>query len=135
MLERAVAAAPDGLRLLGVTVLTSLTAQDLDADGTSDTPAQLVSRRARLATEAGLDGLVCSAQEVDLARASAPAALLVVPGIRPAGAASGDQKRIATPAAAIAAGADYLVVGRPIRDAASPAQAFAEIVEEVESVA
>jgi orotidine-5'-phosphate decarboxylase len=134
MLQRAAAAA-GGTRLLGVTVLTSLSAQDLEADGTSDTPAQLVSRRARLATQAGLGGLVCSPQEVGLARAAAPQALLVVPGIRPAGTASDDQKRIATPATAIAAGADYLVVGRPIRDAASPAQAFDRIVEEVESVA
>jgi orotidine-5'-phosphate decarboxylase len=134
MLQRAAAAA-GGTRLLGVTVLTSLSAQDLEADGTSDTPAQLVSRRARLATQAGLGGLVCSPQEVGLARAAAPQALLVVPGIRPAGTDSDDQKRIATPATAIAAGADYLVVGRPIRDAASPAQAFGRIVEEVESVA
>jgi orotidine-5'-phosphate decarboxylase len=137
MLQRAVAAASGGLQLLGVTVLTSLTAQDLDADGTADTPAQLVARRARLAAEAGLSGLVCSSQEIALARAAAPQALLVVPGIRPAGAGVGldDQKRIATPAAAIAAGADCLVVGRPIRDAASPAEAFVRIVQEVESAA
>ncbi len=135
MCQRAAAATPDGLRLLGVTVLTSLTAEDLGADGTSDTPAQLVARRARLAAEVGLHGLVCSSQEIALARAAAPQALLVVPGIRPAGSEAGDQKRIATPGAAIAAGADWLVVGRPIRDAASPAEAFSRIVKEVESAA
>jgi orotidine-5'-phosphate decarboxylase len=135
MLQRAVGAAPDGLRLLGVTVLTSLSAQDLDADGARDTPAQLVSRRARLAAEAGLSGLVCSAHEIDLARAAAPRALLVVPGIRPGGATSDDQKRTASAATAIAAGADYLVVGRPIRDAPSPVEAFDRMVQEVESVA
>jgi orotidine-5'-phosphate decarboxylase len=135
MLRRAVEAAAGQVELLGVTVLTSLTAQDLLDDGAALGPADLVGRRARLAAEAGLGGLVCSAHEIALARANAPGSLLVVPGVRPAGSASGDQKRIATPAAAVRAGADYLVVGRPIRDAASPAQAFAAIVEEIESVA
>jgi orotidine-5'-phosphate decarboxylase len=135
MLRRAVEAAAGQVDLLGVTVLTSLTAQDLQEDGGALAPAELVARRARLAAEAGIKGLVCSALEIPLARASAPSSVLVVPGVRPLGAAAGDQKRIATPAAATQAGADYLVVGRPIRDAPSPAQAFAAIVEEVESVA
>ncbi len=135
MLTRAVEAAAGRLELLGVTVLTSLTAQDLQDDGGSLAPADLVARRARLATAAGVRGLVCSAHEITLARAAAPDSVLVVPGVRPVGAAAGDQKRIATPAAAARAGADYLVVGRPIRDAPAPARAFAAIVEEIESSA
>jgi orotidine-5'-phosphate decarboxylase len=78
-------------------------------------------------------GIVCSPQEVAEVRAACPNLALVVPGVRPAGAALGDQKRVATPASAIAAGADYLVVGRPIRDAVDPAAAFAGIAGEVEA--
>jgi orotidine-5'-phosphate decarboxylase len=135
MLTRAVQAAGDLVSLLGVTVLTSLSPQDLQDDGMALTPVDLVSRRARLAADAGVHGLVCSSQEIAAARAGAPGRLLVVPGVRPAGSAAGDQKRVGTPAAAVRAGADFLVVGRPIRDAASPAQAFAAIVEEIESAA
>lgn len=135
MLRRAVEAAAGKVALLGVTVLTSLSDQDLREDGSARTPAELVAGRARLAAEVGVDGLVCSAHEIGLARSSAPSSLLVVPGVRPAGADADDQKRVATPAAAARAGADYLVVGRPIRDAASPAQAFASIVAEIESTA
>jgi orotidine-5'-phosphate decarboxylase len=135
MLTRAVQAAGDRVSLLGVTVLTSLTPQDLQDVGVALGPADLVARRARLASEAGVHGLVCSPQEVAAARASAPGRLLVVPGVRPVGSAAGDQKRVGTPAAAVRAGADYLVVGRPIRDAAAPAQAFAAIVSEIESSA
>jgi orotidine-5'-phosphate decarboxylase len=133
MLRRAVEAAAGQVGLLGVTVLTSLGAQDLEADGSSGTVAELVGRRARLASEVGVAGLVCSAHELSLARAAGPTLLLVVPGVRPSGAQADDQQRVATPAAAARGGADYLVVGRPIRDAASPAQAFADIVEEIES--
>jgi orotidine-5'-phosphate decarboxylase len=133
MLRRAVEAASDRVRLLGVTVLTSLSAPDLEADGVSGTLPELAGRRARLAREAGVSGLVCSAHEIGLLREAAPELLLVVPGIRPVGARADDQQRVATPAAAVRAGADYLVVGRPIRDAPSPAQAFAAIVEEIES--
>jgi orotidine-5'-phosphate decarboxylase len=133
MMTRAVQAAGDRVSLLGVTVLTSLSSQDLQDDGVALAPPDLVARRARLAAEAGVHGLVCSPQEIGAARASAPGRLLVVPGVRPAGSAAGDQKRVGTPAAAVRAGADYLVVGRPIRDAAAPAQAFSAIVGEIES--
>jgi orotidine-5'-phosphate decarboxylase len=137
MLARAAEAAGDRLQILGVTVLTSLGPEDLQADGIGGTVAEVVARRAAVAARAGIAGLVCSPHEVGEARAAARAAgkdlLLVVPGVRPAGAALGDQKRVATPAAAVAAGADYLVVGRPIRDAAVPAQAFEAIVREIEA--
>ena len=135
MLARAVAATGPNprTRILGVTVLTSLSEADLGADGIAGPIAEVVARRARLARQAGLGGLVCSPHEVERARAEAPGLALVVPGVRPAGAALGDQKRVATPAATVAAGADYLVVGRPIRDAASPAQAFLDIVAEIET--
>jgi orotidine-5'-phosphate decarboxylase len=133
MLRRAVATAQGKPGILGVTVLTSLSEEDLRADGIGGTMRDAVVRRAKLAESAGATGIVCSPQEVADVRAECPALALVVPGVRPAGAALGDQKRVATPQSAIAAGADYLVVGRPIRDASNPAQAFAEIVGEVEA--
>ncbi|MBN2573572.1 MAG: orotidine-5'-phosphate decarboxylase [Deltaproteobacteria bacterium] len=120
-------------RILGVTVLTSLSEEDLRADGIGGGMREAVVRRARLAEKAGAAGVVCSPQEVADVRAASRTLALVVPGVRPAGTALGDQKRVATPACAIAAGADYLVVGRPIRDATSPAAAFAGIVAEVEA--
>lgn len=138
MLTRAAEAARSAsspLTILAVTLLTSLGTEDLAADGINGSVAEVVARRAALAASAGVGGLVCSPQEVTQARAAGQDLLLVVPGVRPAGAALGDQKRVATPAATIAAGADFLVVGRPVRDAASPAQAFADIVREIESVA
>jgi orotidine-5'-phosphate decarboxylase len=119
--------------ILAVTVLTSLSEEDLRADGITSSMRESVVRRARLAEKAGVTGIVCSPQEVAEVRAACPNLALVVPGVRPAGAALGDQKRVATPASAIAAGADYLVVGRPIRDAVDPAAAFAGIVGEVEA--
>jgi orotidine-5'-phosphate decarboxylase len=131
MLRRAAEASADRVKLLAVTVLTSLGPEDLAADGITGTVAAAVSRRAKLAASAGIAGIVCSPHEVAEARAAGENLLLVVPGVRPSGAALGDQKRVATPAAAIRAGADYLVVGRPIRDAAAPAQAFTAIVEEL----
>ncbi len=128
------AAAPDAPRLLAVTVLTSMDAKELHAVGIADPPATQVLRLAKLAQSCGIDGMVCSAEEVATLRAeTSPQTVLAVPGIRPAGAAIGDQKRIATPAAAIAAGASLLVVGRPITQAASPAQAAASILQEIES--
>jgi orotidine-5'-phosphate decarboxylase len=133
MLRRAAEAAGSSLRILGVTVLTSLTTEDLAADGIAGTVAEAVSRRAALAARAGVAGLVCSPHEVAEARAAGPGLTLVVPGVRPVGAALGDQKRVATPAATVRAGADYLVVGRPLRDAPAPAEAFAAIVREIES--
>jgi orotidine-5'-phosphate decarboxylase len=133
MMRRAAETAKGHAGILGVTVLTSLTEDDLRADGIGGTMREVVVRRARLAERAGAAGIVCSPQEVADVRAACAALRLVVPGVRPAGAALGDQKRVATPASAIAAGADYLVVGRPIRDAQHPAAAFAAIVGEVEA--
>lgn len=110
--------------LLAVTVLTSLTGADLAATGVMATPREQVLRLAGMALEAGADGLVCSAAEIGAIRAAFGAQpILVVPGIRPAGSALDDQARTATPEAAMAAGADYLVVGRPITQAADPAAA------------
>ncbi len=118
--------------LLGVTVLTSLDAAALHETGVAGGPRQQVLRLARLALAAGADGVVCSPQEVAMLRdALGDAPLLVVPGIRPAGAALGDQARTMTPAEAAAAGADWLVVGRPITQAPDPAAAAAAILAEV----
>ena len=133
MMRRAAEVAKGKPGILGVTVLTSLSEEDLRADGIAGTMREAVVRRAKLAEKAGAAGIVCSPQEVADVRAASNALALVVPGVRPAGAARGDQKRVATPSSAIAAGADYLVVGRPIRDAQSPAAAFSALVGEVES--
>lgn len=122
------AAAP---KLLAVTVLTSMDREQLAAVGVSDSPANQVLKLARAGWEAGIRGFVSSAEEVAAMRRSFPEATLVIPGIRPAGAAVGDQKRVATPAAAVAAGADYLVIGRPITQAADPAAAAAAILAEI----
>jgi orotidine-5'-phosphate decarboxylase len=116
-------------KLLAVTALTSLGPEDLDAIGL---PRDAVPRLAKLAVAAGADGLVCSPQEVRALReALGPAPLLVVPGIRPAGAAAGDQKRTGTPAQAMRDGASLLVVGRPLRDAPDPAAAADAIMREI----
>jgi orotidine-5'-phosphate decarboxylase len=136
MLSRAADAAKGKVKILGVTVLTSLAEDDLRAEGIEQTIPEMVKARARIAARAGIAGLVCSPLEIEAARGAAPGLLIVVPGIRPtsgAGAAKGDQKRVATAAQAIAAGADYIVVGRPIRDAADPAGAFDDLVGEIES--
>ena len=114
--------------LLAVTVLTSMDAAALAATGVADSPADQVRRLARMAVAAGADGLVCSPQEAAMLRADlGPGPVLVVPGVRPAGSAIGDQARTATPAEAVAAGADWIVVGRPITAAADPAAAAAAI--------
>jgi len=106
-------------------VLTSLSASDLASIGVDATPEEQVLRLARLAQSQGLDGVVCSAQEAHaLRRAIGPGFKLVTPGIRPAGAAVQDQARVMTPRDALAAGADYLVVGRPITAAADPVAAL-----------
>lgn len=121
------------LCLLAVTVLTSLDTADLTALGVSAPPKEHVLRLARLARDAGVPGLVCSAAEVEALRAElGPAPILVTPGIRPPGSAGGDdQKRVATPAHAIRAGASLLVVGRPIRDARDPAEAARQITIQI----
>ena len=107
--------------LIGVTVLTSLDRADLDAIGCPGEPRERVLALATLAHESGLDGIVCSPLEASPVRAALGRDFrLVTPGVRPAGAASGDQKRVMTPAEALAAGADYLVIGRPITQAPDP---------------
>jgi orotidine-5'-phosphate decarboxylase len=121
-------------KLIAVTVLTSLDAAALAAVGLSGTPRDAAVRLAVLAREAGLDGVVCSPEEIAAIRAACgPGFLLVVPGVRPSGAARGDQKRVATPADAIRAGADILVVGRPVTGAPDPAAAARAVVAEIES--
>src|SRR5271156_3574170 len=126
------AKAPGSPRLLAVTVLTSMDATQLTGPGITASPADQVLRLAKLAIQSGIDGLVCSAEEVAAVRsATGPDTLLVIPGIRPTGAAIGDQKRIATPAQAIAAGASLLVVGRPITQAPNPAAAAQAILNEI----
>ncbi len=120
------------LRLLSVTVMTHLDGADLAEQGIASAPADLVLRRARMAHAAGLDGVIASGHEAAAVRAATgPGFLIVTPGIRPEGSAAGDQTRIMTPAAAIAAGADYLVVGRPITGAADPRMAAEAIAGEI----
>jgi orotidine-5'-phosphate decarboxylase len=131
-MQAAVEAREGGLRILAVTVLTSYNDADLKAAGYAATVENLVATRAAQARDIGVDGLVCSPEEAAKVRGIVGTRLaLVTPGIRPAGAEAGDQKRIATPSAAIAAGADYLVVGRPVIAAADPRAAAEVIVEEI----
>jgi orotidine-5'-phosphate decarboxylase len=136
-MHAAVAARPDsGLRILAVSVLTSYDDADLAAAGYDFTVPELVAERAAQARDIGIDGVVCSAAEAAALRPIVGRSMvLVTPGIRPAGADAGDQKRIMAPSAAIAAGADYLVVGRPIIAAADPQAAAEAIVAEIETVA
>lgn len=117
--------------LIGVTVLTSMEQSDLAGIGLDIAPQQQVLRLAGLAEQAGLDGLVCSAQEASILKEQWPAGQLVTPGIRPAGSAQDDQKRILTPVQAMQTGSDYLVIGRPITQAADPAQALSDILVEL----
>jgi orotidine-5'-phosphate decarboxylase len=134
MLQGAVKAARDGggTKILAITVLTSLDEQDLAQIGAQGPIGELVKRRAQLAIESGCDGIVASPHEVAVVRAFAPKDFLIVtPGVRPAGAAAGDQKRVMTPREARAAGADLVVVGRPLRDAADPAAAARAVVDEL----
>ncbi len=135
MLERAVrrAEAEGGATaIVAVTVLTSLDAADLARLGVAVDPGAQALRLARLAWEAGVRAFVCSPHEVSALReALGPEATLITPGVRPQGAAAGDQKRVATPRGAVLAGADAVVVGRPIRDAGDPLAAAAAIAREV----
>lgn len=131
MLEAAVKAAGT-TGVLAVTVLTSLDEADLADIGAVGPIPELVAKRARLAIAAGCAGVVASPHEVATIRAIAPAGFLIVtPGVRPAGSAAGDQKRVMTPAQARAAGADLVVVGRPLRDAPDPAAAARAVVAEL----
>jgi orotidine-5'-phosphate decarboxylase len=119
--------------LLGVTVLTSLKGADLEEVGMGPNVAGQVLRLAGLAKAAGLDGVVCSPQEIEILRKEFGRDLVIVtPGIRPLWAAAQDQKRIMTPAEAVAQGADYLVIGRPITGAPSPGEAFLKVVAELD---
>lgn len=114
--------------LIGVTVLTSLGVEDLQQLSITKTPEQQVLSLAQLAVEAGLDGLVSSAQEARALKVNFPQLKLVTPGIRPVGASKDDQQRIVTPPQAMQDGADYLVIGRPITKAVNPAQALEDIL-------
>jgi orotidine-5'-phosphate decarboxylase len=129
--QEAAAALPSAPKLLAVTVLTSMDAAQLALTGVAVSPGEQVMRLAGMAYSGGIRGFVASAEEIAAMRTAYPEATLVIPGIRPAGAEAGDQKRVATPAAAIAAGADYLVIGRPITQAADPASAAHSILEEI----
>lgn len=117
--------------LIGVTVLTSMEQSDLADIGLDLAPQQQVLRLAGLAAQAGLDGLVCSAHEAQALKNTYMQLQLVTPGIRPAGSNADDQRRILTPADAIEAGSDYLVIGRPIAQASDPARALAAVVAEL----
>jgi len=121
-------------RLIAVTVLTSMGEEELRAIGIAASARQQVLLLASLAHDSGMDGVVCSAQEAPLLRPACGADfLLVTPGIRPAGSEAGDQTRILTPTQAIRAGADYLVIGRPITQAADPLAALESIAREIAS--
>jgi len=120
MLEDAKAAAPNGTKVVAVTVLTSLDSDDLNAIGVDGDSHAQVERLTRLAKESGIDGVVCSGNEVAAARKIWPDGFFVVPGVRPAGGEQGDQKRVMTPRKALDAGASILVIGRPITQAEDP---------------
>lgn len=123
MMEDAKAAAPAGTKVVAVTMLTSLDTQDLASIGVGGDPHEQVLRLTELAKSAGVDGIVCSGAEVRAAHRLWPKGFFVVPGIRPADGATGDQKRVVTPRAAIDAGASIIVIGRPITQASDPDQA------------
>jgi len=123
MMEDAKAAAPAATKVVGVSVLTSLDGEDLRSIGVESDPHAQVARLTALARESGLDGIVCSGAEVRAARKLWPDGYFVVPGVRPAAGAAADQKRVATPRAALDAGASVLVIGRPITQAEDPDRA------------
>jgi orotidine-5'-phosphate decarboxylase len=138
MMQRAVEAvaeAGNNSKVLAISVLTSIDANILAQIGVSSTPAESVMKLVKLAESAGVDGVVASPQEIETIRGVIPNPnfLVVTPGIRPAQNESGDQKRVATPAAAISAGASYLVVGRPITGATDPVAAAQQIVAEMQN--
>ncbi|MDQ3079894.1 MAG: orotidine-5'-phosphate decarboxylase [Pseudomonadota bacterium] len=127
MMEDAKAAAPAGTKVVAVTLLTSLDREDLTSIGVGGEPSAQVERLAELARAAGLDGIVCSGNEVAAVRASWKEGFFVVPGIRPADTLVGDQKRVMTPRVALDTGASILVIGRPITAAEDPAAALRAI--------
>jgi len=130
--KEAAASVDPKVNVIAVTVLTSVADQDLRAIGQGDSVALQVERLARLAQEAGLDGVVCSPREIEVVRRACGSEFLIVtPGVRPAGAALADQRRVTTPLEAVRAGADILVIGRPITAAADPVAAARAIAEEV----
>jgi orotidine-5'-phosphate decarboxylase len=132
MLAKAVEAAGNDVKLLGVTLLTSLGAEDLAPAAILPDPGEVVHRRAVLARESGLTGIVCSPMEIENVRqVMGQGGTIVTPGIRPKNSDTGDQKRAATPSSAIEDGADYLVIGRPIHGSNDPAAAAARIVGEI----
>jgi len=132
--QEALADLPQRPLLIAVTVLTSMSAEDLDEVGVASAPADQVLRLARLTQACKLDGVVCSAQEASLLRADlGPDFRLVTPGIRPAGAEAGDQRRVMTPAQALQAGATDLVIGRPITGAADPLTALKQIQADIQN--
>lgn len=135
MMAAAKAAAPPQTKVVGVTVLTSLDGDDLRSIGVDGSPQAQVERLAALAREAGLDGIVCSGAEVAAAKKAWPDGYFVVPGVRPAGAEVGDQKRVVTPAEAVADGASALVIGRPITGASNPRRAIMDIAASLSQTA
>ena len=134
MMAAAKAAAPAKTKVVGVTVLTSLDGTDLAAAGVTGSPSEQVKRLTDLAQQSGIDGIVCSGEEVAAAKAQWPEGYFVVPGVRPEGAEVGDQKRVVTPAQALGDGASVLVIGRPITGAPSPAQAIRDIAGTLNSI-
>jgi len=130
--KKAAASVDPKVKVLGVTVLTSLAEQDLRMVGQGDSPVAQVERLAALAKRSGLDGVVCSPHEIAaVRRVCGPGFLIVTPGVRPAGSDLADQRRVTTPRQAMGAGADILVIGRPITAAANPAEAARAIAEEI----
>ncbi|TLM78310.1 MAG: orotidine-5'-phosphate decarboxylase [Actinobacteria bacterium] len=133
--EGAEAAGAPAPKLLGVTVLTSMDAATLADLGVADGPGEQALRLAQIARDGGADGIVCSPLEAsEMRRMLGADAFVVTPGVRPAGSARGDQSRVATPAAALAAGASHLVVGRPITESSDPARVFDSIAAEIAGV-
>jgi orotidine-5'-phosphate decarboxylase len=127
MLAAAKAAAPAATKVVAVTLLTSLDSGDLSDLGIEHSPAKQVARLAWMARDSGIDGIVCSGEEVAAARSAWPGGFLIVPGVRPAGADLADQKRVVTPQQALERGASALVIGRPITGAPDPGQAAMDI--------
>lgn len=132
MMEKAKEACHPSTKLLGVTVLTSMNESDLHGIGVHNSPAEQVQRLAKLTKDSGLDGIVCSSHEIETMRtAHGNNFVLMVPGIRPAGADHGDQKRVMSPKQALEIGATHLVIGRPITQSPEPANAANAILEDI----